>query len=30
MAVALATGADTDAARKLAKQAADAVGIEYS
>tara|TARA_R110001606_G_scaffold12706_10_gene55675 strand:+ start:27490 stop:28680 length:1191 start_codon:yes stop_codon:yes gene_type:complete len=30
MAVALATGADTDAARTLAKKAADAVGIEYS
>ena len=30
MAVALATGADTDAARALAKQTADAVGIEYS
>ncbi|CAO1654391.1 formate-dependent phosphoribosylglycinamide formyltransferase [Parasphingorhabdus sp. NYA22] len=29
MAVALATGADTDAARKLAKQAADAVEIKY-
>ncbi len=29
MAVALATGADSDAARTLAKQAADAVGIEY-
>ncbi len=29
MAVALATGADTDAARKLAKQAADAVNIVY-
>lgn len=29
MAVALATGVDTDAARALAKQAADAVGIEY-
>tara|TARA_R110002033_G_scaffold76978_4_gene128641 strand:+ start:41827 stop:43029 length:1203 start_codon:yes stop_codon:yes gene_type:complete len=29
MAVALATGADTDAARALAKRAADAVGIEY-
>ena len=29
MAVALATGADTDAARVLAKRAADAVGIEY-
>jgi len=29
MAVALATGADTDAARALAKQAADAVRIEY-
>ena len=30
MAVALATGADTDAARRLAKQAADVVRIEYS
>ena len=30
MGVALATGADTDAARALAKRAADAVGIEYS
>ena len=30
MAVALATGADTDAARALAKRAADAVAIEYS
>ncbi len=29
MAVALATGADSDAARALAKKAADAVGIEY-
>jgi len=29
MAVALATGADADAARLLAKRAADAVGIEY-
>jgi len=29
MAVALATGADSDAARRLAKQAADAVRIEY-
>lgn len=29
MAVALATGADTDAARQLAKQAADKVSIEY-
>ena len=29
MAVALATGADTDAARALAKLAADAVGIDY-
>ena len=29
MAVALATGANTDAARALAKRAADAVGIEY-
>ncbi len=29
MAVALATAADTDVARVLAKQAADAVGIEY-
>lgn len=29
MAVALATGADTDAARALAKRAADAVDIEY-
>jgi len=30
MAVALATGADTDAARLLAKRAADAVGFEYA
>ena len=30
MGVALAAGADTDAARALAKKAADAVGIEYS
>ena len=30
MGVALATGADTGAARALAKRAADAVGIEYS
>jgi phosphoribosylglycinamide formyltransferase 2 len=30
MGVALATGADTDAARALAKRAADAVGIDYS
>ncbi|MEP0728012.1 MAG: hypothetical protein ABJC40_00150 [Parasphingorhabdus sp.] len=29
MAVALATGPDTDAARALAKRAADAVDIEY-
>ena len=29
MAVALATGADSDAARALAKQAADGVGVEY-
>ena len=30
MGVALATGADTDTARALAKQAADTVGIEYN